>query len=217
MHDSLFHFLNVSSLTSLTLILELNYVRLAVTQLKLKGLPRDPWLLMEESVIHHMSKINVCCILNALTTTTWTLMSIMSECDFGNRRWSLNGNIENRMKGRSCQPSLSLSTKIYSKRRGHVHFKANLRINRWQQYQLSVSVKLMSYNSISSINSNCQHEVNELNKRYSMDTHSTHVGSLLNLSCDWWVSTFEGSIFKFTKQIGRGIKLKQFTERHLLN
>lgn len=73
MRDSLFHFLNVSSLTSLTLTLELNYFRLAVTQLKLKGLRRGPCLLMEESLIHHMSKIchsNVCCTLNALTTAT---------------------------------------------------------------------------------------------------------------------------------------------------
>lgn len=57
MRDSQFHFLNVSSLTSLTLILELNYARLAVTQLKLKGLRRGPCFLMEESLIHHMSRI----------------------------------------------------------------------------------------------------------------------------------------------------------------
>lgn len=66
--------------------------------------------------------------------------------------------------------------------------------------------KQMNYDRISSINSTCQHEVKELNKRYSMDTHSTHVGSLLNISCDWWV------ILKDIKQIGRGIKLKEFTK-----
>lgn len=52
MRDSLFRFLNESSLTSLNLILELNYVRLAVTQLQ--GLRRGPCLLIEESLIHHM-------------------------------------------------------------------------------------------------------------------------------------------------------------------
>lgn len=31
------------------------------------------------------------------------------------------------------------------------------------------------------------------------------------------MSTSEGWIFKVTKQIGHGIKLKEFTERHLFN
>lgn len=104
------------------------------------------------------------------------------------------------MKGRSCQTSKSLSTKVYSNRRGHLQL--NLRINRWI---MTISAQLTQL-----VNMKLRNWINDI--VWTL-TQRSLVRSLKFR--DWWVLVKSG-FFKVAKHIGCRIKLKEFTKRHFL-